>query len=247
MSGDALDHWDELYRRTGSGEANDEDMLPLLEAARFFGRVAGATVLDVGCGSGKASIFFARRGAQVIAFDTSDVAVRNLQALVEREGLNVRVETANALEADRFGPVEFVFGSFILHHVEPFPAFAETLSRTLAPYGRGFFWENNSPQLLIWCRNHLVGRYGIPKFGDADEQPLSSAEIDELRRFFRVDVKYPELYLARLVSTYLLGGRAASVCASFDRIGFRLRPLRKYSYRQYVYLSPPDITSTSAA
>lgn len=49
--------------------------------------IEGARVLDVGCGEGKNSIYLARQGAQVEAFDVSEAAIANAMAAWEDAAL----------------------------------------------------------------------------------------------------------------------------------------------------------------
>ena len=169
----------------------------------------------------------------------SRAAIENLGRYCEANGITgVEPHCLRAQDIAQLGPVDFVFGSMILHHVEPFDQFTSTLRGVLAPGGRGLFLENNATSsLLIWFRENVVGRYGIPKFGDDEEFPLTPAEVGSLRRHFDVRVVYPEMYLARLVSTYLLKGRLEGTFVRLDELLFRVPALRKYSYRQLVYLS----------
>jgi hypothetical protein len=53
----------------------------------------------------------------------------------------------------------------------------------------------------------------LPKFGDADEVPLSQAQVELLRKRFKVEVAYPELLF------------------------FRIPAFRRFTYRQFLYLS----------
>jgi len=62
------------------------------------------------------------------------------------------------------------------------------------PYGggRAFFYENSAmSSLLVWFRQHVVGRWWVPKCGDEEEFPLTPGEVDMLRRAFAVRVAYP--------------------------------------------------------
>ena len=218
----------------------EDPVYPALEAAlEHFGDVSGKTVLDLGCGRGSTSLFFAERGARVVCIDMSRAAVDNLRRHCEGNGITgVEPHCLRAQDIARLGTVDFVFGSMILHHIEPFDEFAATLKGVLAPGGKGVFWENNAAfSLLVWFRENMVGRYGIPKFGDDEEFPLTPAEIGMLRRHFDVRVVYPEMYLARMVSTYLLKGRMEGPLVKLDELMYRVPGLRKYSYRQLVYLS----------
>ena len=212
------------------------DDAKLLRAHRHFGDVSGKTVLDIGCGSGAASLFFAQHGAQVMSLDVSAVAIDNLAQYCERNDIrNVTPIQMPAQEIASLGPVDFVFGAMILHHIEPFADFAQTLRQTLVPGGKAFFWENNaSSTLMLWCREHLTGRFGVPKHGDAEEHPLSPDEVRTLAEHLTVEVEYPELLYFRMCSTYFLGGRFEAPFKALDDFFYRYPRFRERSYRQYL-------------
>lgn len=90
---------------------------------------------------------------------------------------------------------------------------------------------------MIWSCNNLVGKYGIPKYGDDDEFPLMSQEVESLRKDFSVNVVYPELVFFRLASLHLLKGRLSQLMKWLDDYFFQFHDFRKYSYRQYLLLS----------
>ena len=51
----------------------------LLRALEHFGDVKDKKLIDLGCGRGGASLFFAEHGAKVISLDFSEVAIENLK------------------------------------------------------------------------------------------------------------------------------------------------------------------------
>lgn len=235
-----LDYWNKKY----GSQVHTYDPEPVLRAARVhFGDVRGRRLLDLGCGLGLASIHFAGLGARVVSVDISDVAVQRLRETCADNGIDgVRAEVASAMEIDRFGPFDHVFGSMILHHIEPFEEFAVVLGRATAPGGRAFFYENNArSRLLIWFRNHVVGRFGVPKHGDGEEFPLQPQEIDMLRSSFEVAIEFPELRFFRLISAYLLRGHLGGLTRAMDGWFYEREFLNRYSYSQLVKLTktPP--------
>lgn len=208
-------------------------------AIAFFGPMQGKRVLDVGCGNGGTSLRLARAGALVTALDYSHGAVDNLNRYVESRGIgNLSAVRADAMQIDSLGRFDLVFGSLILHHLEPFGAFCAALRRTLVPGGRAFFLENNAASdLLIWFRRHVVGRLWVPRHGDGVEFPLSPAEIGQLRKHFEVRTEIPEMIFFQLVSSYLLRRRLTKLTKAIDELLFRLDVGRKYSYLQHVLIS----------
>jgi 2-polyprenyl-3-methyl-5-hydroxy-6-metoxy-1,4-benzoquinol methylase len=231
-----VDYWNQKY----GGQVHAEDLEPVLRAARaHFGDVRGKRVLDLGCGLGVASIHFAGLGAEVVSVDMSAVAVQRLRDTCADNGIvGVRAEVASAMEIGKLGPFDRVFGSMILHHIEPFDEFARVLGEAMAPEGRAFFYENNGrSRLLLWFRDHVVGRFGVPKHGDNQEFPLQPEEIDMLRPSFEISVEFPELRFFRLISAYLLRGHLGRLTGALDAWCYDRGLLNRYSYRQFVKLT----------
>lgn len=99
---------------------------------------SGSKVLDLGCGSGSASIFLAKEfGCSVVAADEDDAALSALAARLRSESLSSRVE---ALKID-FAQLIFADAEFNLvlapaASVYSFSEAARKLRRYLAPRGR---------------------------------------------------------------------------------------------------------------
>ena len=114
-----------------------------------FGKIAqGKSVLDIGCGTGIFSRYFAGTGATVTSMDISP-------ELIEQ----AKKETALPItyligDAERLpfpdGSFDVVAGSSILHHLDPVVALKEVF-RVLRPGGRCVFAEPNmmNPQIAI--------------------------------------------------------------------------------------------------
>ena len=213
---------------------------PILGAAlKHFGDVANCRVLDLGCGLGEASLFFSDRGASVVSVDTSEVAINALQEYcAERTITSVTPVRMSAAEVAKIGPFDFIFGSMILHHVEPFDEFVLALRAALRPGGKAFFYENSAmSSLLMWFREHVVGKLWVPKHGDKEESPLTQCEIKTLAKYFHVEVIYPRLVFFRLIAWYLFRGRGERPFRQLDDLLYQVPRFRQYSYRQYVLLS----------
>lgn len=236
----SVEFWNRLYAQNeASAPKRVKPRQALRDAVQYFGDLHGRKLIDLGCGDGEASYYFASLGAEVTAVDNSSTAIENLRRLCDEQGItSIRPVVSDALRLADLGPVDFIYGSMILHHIEPFDQFADVLRSTLAPGGKAFFYENSAmSRLLIWFRTHVVGRAWVPKHGDDEEFPLTPGEVDELRRQFHVRIDQPELLFFRLIPNYLLRRKFRTPFAWLDRQGYRLRWLRRYSYRQYLYLA----------
>jgi len=238
----SIDFWNKIFldkQNVYSKVEYPKEDDPVLNAAlHHFGNVKNKRIIDLGCGSGKSSLYFASHGAQVISIDISSIAVNNLLEFCRLNNINnVKPMNMSALSISEIGQVEFIYGSFILHHIEPFDRFAEILRSVIIDGGKAFFHENSSESsLLIWFRQHIVGKLWLPKYGDDEEFPLMPSEIKLLKHYFNVKVVHPQLLFFRLISTYLLRGHMMAPFAFLDKIFYKIPLFRKYSYLQYLYL-----------
>jgi SAM-dependent methyltransferase len=95
-------------------------------------------LLDLGCGLGRHSIFFARHGFRVDAMDLSPEGVRNLDDWKAREGLDIRTHVGDMLRlpyAD--GAFDCVFAYHVISHTDTagFRRVLGEIDRVLRPGG----------------------------------------------------------------------------------------------------------------
>ena len=114
------------------------DINPLrLEWIAGHATLAGAAVLDVGCGGGILAEAMARRGAQVTGIDLSDKALRVAELHLHESKLAVRYEKA-AVE-DMSGEFDVVTCMELLEHVPQPASMVAACARLVRPGGRVFF------------------------------------------------------------------------------------------------------------
>jgi SAM-dependent methyltransferase len=104
---------------------------------RLLGPVEGRRILDLGCGAGAASLALARRGARVIAVETS--TARLAQARAAAELAEVRVEFHHADLADlaflRADSIDAVLAVYSLAGVQDLGRVFRQVHRVLVPDG----------------------------------------------------------------------------------------------------------------
>jgi SAM-dependent methyltransferase len=182
-----------------------------------LGDLRGKRVLDVGCGSGEASIYFAQRQAIVTALDISGAFLRVVGALCRKHQVRVAAIIA---------PVEFlpfpdetfdiVYGNAVLHHVE-FPEAMREVHRVLKPDGRAFFIEPLAYNPVINVYRRMAGTMRTP-----DERPLAFAAVRRLRGLYK-RVEHREFWLlAQLVFVWFF-------------IGMRSHPARERYWKKVIY------------
>lgn len=172
--------------------------------------LSGCRVLDFACGPGVTSAWLATRGAEVVGMDVSARSIERAGELCGRLGLPARFV---ATSLDSFGEgttFDGIFGRFALHHVDC-DAVGPMLARLLKLHGRAAFVETmDSNPILRIARRHLVGRFGVPRYGTLDEHPLTDADLDSLRLAFgRIRVEVPRLTFLRIADRQLFRHRSA--------------------------------------
>lgn len=212
-------------------------------AFKLFGEVENKRLLDCGCGRGHTSIMFAKRGAQVTAFDTSQTDLTIAKQLAEANQVSVEFN-CHPIEGLPFPDEHFdlVFGSCILHHADISEAAAE-IHRVLKKDGIAAFIENSARnRLLMLARRFLCGSFGISKYGDDDEEhPLNREDLATLRRHFHGTVRehHPDFLFWRLADMYIFEKRYQTLTRllkATDGILGKVPLVREFGYFQIIEL-----------
>jgi tellurite methyltransferase len=74
-------------------------------------------LLDIGCGEGRNSVFFARNGYQVTAFDFSHVGVEKTRGMAEEIGVSLNTFVADLLEFRLNESFDILFSTGTLHYI----------------------------------------------------------------------------------------------------------------------------------
>lgn len=105
---------------------------------QLVGNIACARVLDLGCGSGTYSVWFAELGAQVVGLDLSQTMIALAQDKARQLNVEPDFRVADIREALPVGAAEFdvVFTGTAMHYVESIDAVMREVARVMKPEAR---------------------------------------------------------------------------------------------------------------
>jgi SAM-dependent methyltransferase len=198
--------------------------------------LSGARTLDFACGTGVTSAWVAGRGAAVTGIDLSPQSIAGATDLCRAVGADVSFVTGRLESQSDLGTFDRIAGRFALHHVDV-AAVAPLLAVRLRPGGIAAFVETmDSNPVLRLARRHLVGRFGIPRFGTLDEHPLTEEDLWTLERAFgELEIRVPELTFFRIFDRQVLRHRsqkASRALAALDDLLLRKLNAKSWSYQQ---------------
>jgi len=139
---------------------------------KLFGGIKGKKLLDLGCGGGQTSIFFAQQGAIVIGVDFSEKQIESAKALAERMKIGkVSFQQGDMENLSVFNDrsYDLVNSSHTIHYIKNLQGCFDEIFRVLKPGGKFVFsvsypfnhivdTENN--QLVVKRSYFQGGEYG---------------------------------------------------------------------------------------
>ncbi|MEN8807650.1 MAG: class I SAM-dependent methyltransferase [Desulfobacterales bacterium] len=155
-----------------------------------IGDVRGKYILDLGCGAGENSVYFARKGANCIAADYSPGMVQAALRLAETYDVSISGRIIDAMAIDfPEDTFDIVYAANLLHHVSAAACIRE-IYRVLKPGGMACIWDplRHNPIINVYRRIAKGVR-------TLDERPLDIGIINDFCTLFS-KVEYDSFWLS---------------------------------------------------
>ena len=158
-----------------------------------MGELRGKRLLDIGCGLGESSVYFALQGAQVTATDLTPGMVATAVELGRLHGVGVEGIVAPGeqlpVPANHY---DLVYAANTLHHVTDREKLLQQIWRALKPGGGVFLWDPLAYNPII-----NVYRRMATQVRTADESPLTFHDVVLTKRHFE-NVRHREFWILSL-------------------------------------------------
>lgn len=145
-----------------------------------LGNVKGKKILELGCGAGEASVYFAKQGALVTATDLSQGMLEVTMRLAAIHGTQLAtVKTPAAPLPFPDNSFDIVYAANVLHHVD-FEVTLQEIWRVLKPDGKLCSWDPlaHNPAINIYRRMAMGVR-------TEDEHPIKMKQLKSFRKIFK--------------------------------------------------------------
>lgn len=152
-----------------------------------LGNIKGKRLLDVGCGLGEASVYFAMLGADVTSSDLSQGMLDATTRLATFNGVSVKQHVASAEDMQLSSDAKFdiIYSGNLLHHVD----IEETITRIKPHLVTGGVFVSWDP--LAYNPAINVYRSMATDVRTPDEHPLKWSDIKLFKKHFSVvETKY---------------------------------------------------------
>jgi ubiquinone/menaquinone biosynthesis C-methylase UbiE len=159
-----------------------------------LGNIKGKKILELGCGGGEASVYFAKKGAFVVATDLSGGMLEVVKKLAKRHKVSKNVRTVKCRSDKLPFPKEsfdIIYTANTLHHVDHDP----TLKESYRVLKKGGIFASYDPLI----HNPIINIYRrmAMKVRTDDETPLKMSDLKKFREMFS-KVEYKTTWLFSL-------------------------------------------------
>lgn len=170
---------------------------------RLLGNVAGKRVLDLGCGTGLATVMFAKQGAHAIGLDPSPELLTNAKRSAEREGVKLELHQGDLADLAfmRADSVDLVFSAWAFGSVPDLNRVFRQVHRVLKegaplvfsiPHPAYDLIDDDDPDQPLLVRRSYFDRTPIDDSGEGPfgghHHTVADVFMGLVRSNFRVDV-----------------------------------------------------------
>lgn len=144
-----------------------------------LGDIKNKKILELGCGAGEASVYFAKKGADVTALDISIGMLEVVQKVARKHGVSLSTKQSSSDHIDfEDESFDIVYAANLLHHVDIFSTIKEA-SRVLKKGGYFVSWDPIAHNPIV-----NVYRRMATEVRSRDEHPIKMKQLKSISNYF---------------------------------------------------------------
>jgi len=196
-----MKQWNRIFKKEGKVFFKPQEDMPKL--AKLFRKRGIKKVFDLGCGSGRHVVYFAKNGFDVYGIDVAPVGLRITKDWLKQEGLNAKLKLGSFLKKlpyknNFFGAIVAV--QAISHgRIENIRKLIKEMERILKPNGLIFITFTQRSKVKNWRvgsihRERFIGDDGVSMFeerrrvlGPRTQVPIEGTEKGLIHYIFDKD------------------------------------------------------------
>lgn len=145
-----------------------------------LGNIRGKKILELGCGAGEASVYFAKKGANVVATDISSEMLNVVKKVAQKHGVSLHTKQSYSHEISfEDNTFDIVYAANLLHHVD-IESTVKEVYRILKPGGIFVSWDPLAHNPLI-----NIYRSIAIEVRTEDEHPLRMKDLKIFSQYFK--------------------------------------------------------------
>ena len=184
------DDWavNEDFRKIDVIKMNEAVTAPEMRSiTAMLGNISAKKLLDMGCGLGEASVYFALKGAKVIGTDISTKMLEHVSLLAKHYNVNIQTykSTAEDLMMREGKDFDIIYAGNLFHHVD----IEHTLRKIVSVMKEDGILVSWDP--IAYNPGINIYRIIATKVRTRDEHPLRIKDIKLFNKFFKkTEVQY---------------------------------------------------------
>ena len=159
-----MKQWNRIFKKHGLVFIKPQKEIPKI--AKIFKEKKVKKVLDLGCGSGRHTVYFAQKGFDVYGFDIAEEGVKLARKWLKKEGFKAKFKIGSIYKKlpykDNF--FDAIVSTQVIHHgkIQDIRKAIKEIKRILRPGGLIFITVRKR-KLKRWPKGKIIKRWGSYK------------------------------------------------------------------------------------
>jgi len=160
-----MKQWDKIFKWYGRLFTKPQEDLPKI--VKLFKKQGVKTVLDLGCGSGRHTVYLAKHGFRVYGIDIAPKGIKMTKDWLEKQNLEANLKIGSIYKRLPYKDDFFdaVISTQVIHHerIQNIRKAIKEIEKILKPKGLIFITVRKRKFKKFWPKSTIIEKYGKQK------------------------------------------------------------------------------------